>query len=68
MGSREAATDKGMLMAAAYTAAEVCRPSRAPFNFPVMTLGLTPQAMYLSRLRRSDTLATGGAKARLVTA
>jgi len=68
MGSREAATEKGMLMAAALTAAEVCRPSRAPLNIPVIYLGLTPQAMDLSRLRRSDTLATGGAKQRLVTA
>ena len=50
--SREAATHSQMIMAAAHAAAAICRPSRAP-GVGIPVLGLTPQAMSLSRLRRS---------------
>ena len=42
------------MMAAAHAAAAICRPFRAPgFCATSTNLGLTPQAMNLSRLRRS---------------
>ena len=50
--SRESATHSQMIMAAAHAAAAICRPSRAP-GVGIPVLGLTPQAMSLSRLRRS---------------
>ena len=51
--SREAATDNRKIMAAVHAAASICRPFRAPENCDAHHLGLTPQAMNLSRLRRS---------------
>ena len=49
----EAAADSQMIMAAANAAAVICRPFRALRGLGIPVLGLTPQAMYLSRLRRS---------------
>jgi hypothetical protein len=51
--SREAATDNRKMMAAAHAAAAICRPSRAPEFGSAHDLGLAPQAINLSRLRRS---------------
>jgi len=51
--SREAATDIQGMMAAAHAAAAICRPFGAPRFLSTHHLGLTPQAMDLSRLRRS---------------
>ena len=56
ISSREAATDNQRMMASAHAAAVICRPSRAPINWDAYHLGLTPQAMDLSRLRRSIAL------------
>ncbi len=51
--SREAATDSEKTEAAAHAAAAICRPSRAPEYRDAHYLGLTPQAMSLSRLPAS---------------
>jgi hypothetical protein len=51
--SREAATDNQKMMAAAHAAAVICRLFRAPGFRDVRHLGLTPQAMSLSRVWRS---------------
>ena len=51
--SREAATDNGARTTAAHAAASIFRPFRAFAQRSCRTLGLTPRAINLPRLRRS---------------